>query len=83
MLSRGGPSTLLLLRIVHPDLEDGWALVPEQAHHLGGLVQPVDAAAAVLGPEEEAAVVAQPEGVIQLRSLVHNLQAWGGGEAPR
>lgn len=69
---------MLLLRVVHPDLEDGWALIPQQAHHLGGLVQPVDAAAAVLGPEEKAAVVAQPEGMIQLRSLIHYLQAQGG-----
>lgn len=75
---RGGPSTLLLLCVVHPDLKDGRALVPEQAHHLGGLVQPVDAATAVLSPEEEAAVVAEPEGVIQLRSLVHDLQTQGG-----
>lgn len=68
------PRTLLLLRVVHADLEDGRALVAEQAHGLGGLVQPVDAAAAVLGPEQEVAVVAQPKGVVQLWALVHDLR---------
>lgn len=59
--------------VVHPDFEDGWPLVAEQRDRLGGLVQLVDAAAAVLVPEEELLVVAQAEGVIQLVTLVDNL----------
>lgn len=76
-------STLLLLSVVHPDLEDGRALVAQQADGLGALVQAVDAAAAVLGPEEEAAVVAQPEGVVQLRALIDDLQGWEERRAMR
>lgn len=74
------PLTLLLLCIVHADLEDGRALVAEQAHGFGGLVQPVDAATAVLGPEEKIAVVAQPKGVVQLWALIDDLWVWGGRE---
>lgn len=72
------PRTLLLLRVVHADLEDGRALVAQQADGLGGLVQAVDAAAAVLGPEQKVAVVAQPKGVVQLRALIHDLRVRGG-----
>lgn len=59
--------------VVHPDLEDGRPLVAEQRDHLGGLVQLVDAAAAVLVPEEELLVVTQAEGVVQLLTLVDHL----------
>lgn len=65
--------TLLLVSVVHPDLEDGRALVAEQRDHLGDLVQFVDAAAPVLIPEEELLVVTQAEGVIQLVTLVDHL----------
>lgn len=64
---------MLLVGVIHPDLEDGRALVAEQRDHLGDLVQFVDAAAAVLVPEEELFVVTQAEGVIQLVTLVDHL----------
>lgn len=63
--------------VVHPDLEDGWALVAEQRDRLGDLVQFVDAAAPVLIPKEELLVVAQAEGVVQLVTLVDHL--WNEG----
>lgn len=59
--------------VVHPDLEDGRPLVAEQRDNLGDLVQLVDAAAAVLVPEEELLVVTQAEGVVQLLTLVDHL----------
>lgn len=65
--------TLLLVGVVHPDLEDGRPLVAEQRDRLGDLVQLVDAAAAVLVPEEELLVVTQAEGVVQLLTLVDHL----------
>lgn len=64
---------MLLVGVVHPDLEDGRALVAEQRDRLGDLVQFVDAAAAVLVPEEELLVVTQAEGVVQLVTLVDHL----------
>lgn len=50
--------------IIHPDLKDGGPLVAEQGDRFGDLVQFVDAAAAVLVPEEELFVMTQAEGMI-------------------
>ena len=69
-----GHVTLLLVGIVHSDLEDGGPLIAEQGDHLSGLVQFVDAAAAILVPKEELFVMTQAEGVVQLLPLVHNLR---------
>lgn len=79
---RGVRPTLLLVSVIHPDLEDGRPLVAEQRDRLGGLVQLVDAAAAVLVPEEELFVVAQAEGVVQLLALIHHLWKREGERAP-
>lgn len=65
--------TLLLLGVVHADFEDGRPLVAQQSDSAGGRVQLVNAAAAILIPKQEVFVVAQPEGVVQLLTLVHRL----------
>lgn len=65
--------TLLLLSIIHPDFKDGRALVAQQGDRAGGGVQLVNAAAAVLVPEQEVFIVAQAEGVVQLLIFVHRL----------
>lgn len=49
---------MLLVSVVHPDLEDRRPLVAKERDRLGDLVQLVDAAAAVLVPEQELFVVA-------------------------
>lgn len=69
----GAPGTLLLLSVVHADLEDGRPLVAQQGGRAGGGVQLVDAAAAVFVPEQEMFVVAQAKRVAQLVALVHGL----------
>lgn len=65
--------TLLLLGVVHADFEDGRPLVAHQSDSAGGRVQLVNAAASILIPKQEVFVVAQPEGVVQLLTLVHRL----------
>lgn len=45
--------TLLLVCIIHPDLKDGWPFIAQQGDDLSGLVQFVNAAAAVLIPKEK------------------------------
>ena len=67
--------TLLLLGVIHADLEDGRPFVAEQGDGPGDLVQFVDAAAAVLVPEQEVFVVTQAKGVVQLLTLVYRLIA--------
>lgn len=64
---------MLLVGVIHPDLEDGRALIPKQCDRLGDLVQLVDAATTVLIPEEELLVVTQAKGVIQLVTLIDHL----------
>lgn len=64
---------MLLVGVIHPDLEDGRALIPKQRDRLGDLVQFVDAATTVLIPEEELLVVTQAKGVIQLVTLIDHL----------
>lgn len=72
--SRG---TLLLLGIIHADLKDGGPLAAQKGHDGGRAscapLQAVDTAAPVLSPEEVVAVVTEAKGVVQLRTLVHNL----------
>lgn len=68
-------STLLLLSIVHPDLKDGRALVTKQCGGASGCVQFVNAAASVLVPEQEVAIMAQTEGVVQFLTFIHRLMA--------
>lgn len=64
---------MLLLRIVHADLEDGRPLVSQQGDGAAGGVQLVDAAAPVLVPEQEVLEVAQAKGVVELLAFVHSL----------
>ena len=64
---------MLLVSVVHSDLEDGGPLVAEQGDRLGVLVQLVDAAPAVLVPEQELFVMTESKGVVQLLALVHHL----------
>lgn len=56
--------TLLLVSVVHTDLEEGGAFVAEQRDGAGGDIQFEDAAAAVLVPEQVLLVVTQAEGVV-------------------
>lgn len=69
--------TLLLLGIIHADLKDGGPLATQKGH--GGRCtscapfQAVDTATPVLSPEEVVAVVTQAKGMIQFRTLIHNL----------
>lgn len=66
--------TLLLLSVIHADFKDGWPLASQQRDGASGGVQLVNAATAILVPEQEVFIMAQAEGVIQLLALVHNLQ---------
>lgn len=72
--SRG---TLLLLGIIHADLKDGGPLAAQKGHDGARAacapLQAVDTAAPVLSPEEVVAMVTEAKGVVQLRTLVHNL----------
>lgn len=69
---------MLLLRVVHADLEDGRPLVAQQRDGAAGGVQLVDAAAPVLVPEQEVLEVAQAKGVVELLAFVHSLEGWRG-----
>ena len=68
---------MLLLGIIHADLKDGGPLAAQKGHDGGcascAPLQAVDTAAPVLSPEEVVAVVTEAKGVVQLRTLVHNL----------
>lgn len=64
---------MLLLCVVHADLEDGRPLVAQQGDGAAGGVQLVDAAAPVLVPEEEMLIVAKAKGVVELLAFVHSL----------
>lgn len=64
---------MLLVSVVHSDLKDGRPLVAKEGDCFSGLVELVDAAAAVLVPEQELFVVAQAEGVVKLLTFVHHL----------
>lgn len=66
--------TLLLLSVIHADFKDGWPLASQQRDGASGGVQLVNAATAILVPEQEVFIMAQTEGVIQLLALVHRLQ---------
>lgn len=78
---------MLLLCVVHADLEDGRPLVAQQGDGAAGGVQLVDAAAPVLIPEQEVLVVAQAKGMVELLAFVHSLVGlrrkkgvnWGSG----
>lgn len=65
--------TLLLLSVIHADFKDGWPLASQQRDGSSAGVQLVNAATAILVPEQEVFVMAQAEGVIQLLALVHGL----------
>lgn len=65
--------TLLLLSVVHSYFKDGWSLVAQQSGDAGGGVQLVNAATAVLVPEQEVFIMAQAKGVVQFLTLVHRL----------
>lgn len=69
--------TLLLLGIIHADLKDGGSLAAQKGHDGGRTscapFQAVDTTTPVLSPEEVVAMVTQAKGVVQLRTLVHNL----------
>lgn len=69
---------MLLLCVVHADLEDGRPLVAQQGDGSAGGVQLVDAAAPVLIPEQELLVVAQAKGVVELLAFVHSLVSLRG-----
>lgn len=80
--------TLLLLGIIHADLKDGGPLASQKGHSgrcaTCAPFQAVDTATPILGPEEVVAMVTQAKGVVQLRTLIHNLgmegrlvRSWG------
>lgn len=71
---------MLLLCVVHADLEDGRPLVAQQGDGAAGRVQLVDAAAPVLVPEQEVLVVAQAKGMVELLAFVHRLASLRGRE---
>ena len=66
--------TLLLLSVVHADFKDGGPLASQQRDGASGGIQLVNAAAAILVPEQEVFIMAQAESMIQLLALVHGLQ---------
>lgn len=66
-------STLLLLSVVHADFKNGRPLVAQQSGNAGGGVQLVNAATAILVPEQEVFIVAQTKGVVQFLTFVHRL----------
>lgn len=65
--------TLLLLSVIHADFKDGRPLASQQRDGARGGVQLVNAATAILIPEQEMFIMAEAEGVIQLLALVHSL----------
>lgn len=65
--------TLLLLSVIHADFKDGRPLASQQRDGARGGVQLVNAATAILIPEQEVFIMAEAEGVIQLLALVHSL----------
>lgn len=65
--------TLLLVSVIHSDLKDRRPLVAKQGDYLGNLVQLVDAATAVLIPEQELFVVTQAKSMVKFLSLIHHL----------
>lgn len=67
---------MLLLCVVHADLKDGRPLAAQQGDGAARGVQLVDAAAAVLVPEQEVLEVAQAKGVVELLAFVHGLVGW-------
>lgn len=67
------PNTLLLLSVIHSDFKYGRPLTAQQCGSAGGGVQLVNAATAVLVPEQEVLIVAQTKGVVQLLAFVHSL----------
>lgn len=73
---------MLLLGIIHSDLEDGRSLTAEKGHGGGRACrtpfQAVDTATPILGPKEVVAMVTQAEGMIQFGTFVHNLGRGGG-----
>lgn len=64
---------MLLLSVVHADLEDGRPLAAQQSDSAAGCVHLIDAAAPVLVPEQEVLVVAQAKSVVELLAFVHRL----------
>ena len=68
---------MLLLGIIHADLKDGGPLAAQKGHDGARAacapLQAVDTATPVLSPEEVVAMVTEAKGVVQLRTLVHNL----------
>lgn len=68
------------MSVIHPNLKDGWPLIPQLRDCLGDLVQFVDATSAILIPKEELFIVTQTKGVIQLLTLVHHLLNQEPGE---
>lgn len=73
--------TLLLLGIIHADLKDRRTLAAQKGDSRGcascAPFQAVDTATPVLGPEEVVAMVTQAKCVVQLRTLIYNLEVEG------